>query len=328
MRVLDVGSGVGDVAILLAGLVGQKGEVVGADIAQTAIDTAESRVRASSLANVTFRCGDPATMNFDKPFDAVVGRYVLQFVPDPSTAIARLSSHLRPGGVMFFHELDWDGARSSPLAPTYHRVCGWIMSTIEASGAQIRLGAKLPSVFERAGLSRPTLRLESLIASGPAAIDTVHLVTDLVATLLPNMERMGLVESVRGRASKLGGDDPCRSRGRRDAGRASRSCGLGYRLIASRALVGRGDYQRAVRSPPRSGSPLHVDLSRPVSANSGHPAKTGERVKSDPNRKLPFFPQPTAIGRKAVICCIAGRNPTVSLRLHNSVKVEGSHDPM
>jgi hypothetical protein len=74
--------------------------------------------------------------------------------------------------------------------------------------------------------------------------------------------------------------------------------------------------------------PLHFDSSRPVSANSGHSAKTGERVKSDPNRKLPFFPQPTAIGRKAVICCIAGRNPTVSLRLRNSVKVEGSHDPM
>jgi len=101
MRVLDVGSGVGDVAILLAGLVGQSGELVGMDPAQTAIDAAIRRVRAASLANVTFRCGDPATMTFDEPFDAVVGRYVLQFIPDPSAAIARLSSHLRPGGVMF-----------------------------------------------------------------------------------------------------------------------------------------------------------------------------------------------------------------------------------
>jgi 2-polyprenyl-3-methyl-5-hydroxy-6-metoxy-1,4-benzoquinol methylase len=193
MRVLDVGSGVGDVAILLAGLVGQSGEVVGTDLAQPAIDAALRRVRASSLANVTFRHGNPATMIFDKPFDAVVGRYVLQFIPDPSATIARLSSHLRPGGVMFFHELDWEGARSSPLAPTYDRVCGWIMRTIEASGAQIRLGAKMASLFEKAGLSTPTLRLESLIASGPAATDTVHLVTDLVATLLPNMERIGLV---------------------------------------------------------------------------------------------------------------------------------------
>ena len=80
-------------------------------------------------------------MTFDKAFDAVVGRYVLLFIPDPSDAIARLSRHLRGGGLMFFHELDWDGARSSPPVATYDRVCGWIMRTIEGGGAQIRLGA-------------------------------------------------------------------------------------------------------------------------------------------------------------------------------------------
>jgi hypothetical protein len=134
-------------------------------------------------------------MTFDKPFDAVVGRYVLQFISDPSAAIARLSSHLHPGGVMFFHELDWAGARSSPTVPTYDRVCGWIMRTIEGGGAQIRLGTHLASAFKRAGLSEPTLRLESVIGSGPAAIDAIHLVTDLVATQLPNMERMGVVKA-------------------------------------------------------------------------------------------------------------------------------------
>jgi hypothetical protein len=54
---------------------------------------------------------------------------------------------------MFFHELDWEGARSSPPVPTYDRVCGWIARTIEGGGAQIRLGAHLATVFERAGLS-------------------------------------------------------------------------------------------------------------------------------------------------------------------------------
>jgi 2-polyprenyl-3-methyl-5-hydroxy-6-metoxy-1,4-benzoquinol methylase len=117
MRVLDVGSGAGDVAILLADLVGPKGEIVGTDSASIAIAAAEKRIKVSSLANVAFRHGDPAEMTFDKPFDAVVGRYVLQFIPDPSAAIARLSRHLRGGGLMFFHELDWDGARSSPLRP-------------------------------------------------------------------------------------------------------------------------------------------------------------------------------------------------------------------
>ena len=40
MRVLDVGSGAGDVAILLADLVGPKGEIVGTDPASIAIDAA------------------------------------------------------------------------------------------------------------------------------------------------------------------------------------------------------------------------------------------------------------------------------------------------
>jgi SAM-dependent methyltransferase len=78
MRVLDVGSGAGDVAVLLAGLVGPSGEVLETDPALIAIDAAEERVRSSSLANVTFRHGDPAAMNFDKPFDAVVGRRPLR----------------------------------------------------------------------------------------------------------------------------------------------------------------------------------------------------------------------------------------------------------
>lgn len=37
-----------------------------------------------------------------------------------------------------------------------------------------------------------TMNLEVVIASGPAAIDAIHLVTDLVATLLPAMQRVGV----------------------------------------------------------------------------------------------------------------------------------------
>ena len=37
-----------------------------------------------------------------------------------------------------------------------------------------------------------TINLEVVIASGPAAIDAIHLVTDLVATLLPAMQRVGV----------------------------------------------------------------------------------------------------------------------------------------
>ena len=47
MKVLDVGSGAGDVALLLAELVGPQGRVVGVDTNAEILDTAASRVQAA-----------------------------------------------------------------------------------------------------------------------------------------------------------------------------------------------------------------------------------------------------------------------------------------
>jgi len=97
MRVLDVGSGVGDVAFLAAELVGETGEVVGVDRAPAALVAATRRADALSLRNVSFCEGDPAEMTFKQPFDAVVGRYVLMFQHDPTTMLRKLVAHVRPG---------------------------------------------------------------------------------------------------------------------------------------------------------------------------------------------------------------------------------------
>src|SRR4030095_16923311 len=91
MRVLDVGSGTGVVAFLAAELVGPSGEVVGTDLAPTAVATANEAAAALRLARVVFREGDPADMEFERPFDAIVGRYVLWCQADPSTMLRKLA---------------------------------------------------------------------------------------------------------------------------------------------------------------------------------------------------------------------------------------------
>ena len=79
LRVLDVGSGVGDVALLAAELVGPTGEVVGTDRVDTPLALAAERAAARRLTNLRFLVCDPAETTFDEPFDAVVGRYVLMY---------------------------------------------------------------------------------------------------------------------------------------------------------------------------------------------------------------------------------------------------------
>src|SRR4030088_605371 len=90
-RVLGLGSGVGDVAMLAARLVGPSGEIVGVERDARSIARARARVAEAGLHNVTFTQSDVCQLSGDKPFDAVVGRFILQFLPDPVAALRSLS---------------------------------------------------------------------------------------------------------------------------------------------------------------------------------------------------------------------------------------------
>src|SRR5262245_35182855 len=74
MRVLDVGSGAGDVAFLVAALVGDEGHVVGIDMNPEIVTTATMRAAELGLQQVSFVSGDVRETRFDEEFDAVVGR--------------------------------------------------------------------------------------------------------------------------------------------------------------------------------------------------------------------------------------------------------------
>ena len=192
MRVLDVGCGAGDVAFLAAKLVGETGEVVGVDRVPAAVAAATERAAALSLSNVSFRVGDPAEMEFDQPFDAVIGRYVLQFQADPATMIRKLTAHVRSGGLVAFHEISWGGFWSHPPVPTYDRCCQWAINTLRLHGTETQMGVKLNETFVKADLPPPTMCLEALIGSGTISAGELFLTVELVATLLPEMERLGV----------------------------------------------------------------------------------------------------------------------------------------
>src|SRR5260370_27965865 len=106
-RVLDIGSGVGDVAILAARLVGPSGEVVGIERDPKSIAKARARVAEARLHNVSFTQSDVGEIPDSEPFDAAVGRFILMWLPDPVAALRSLSRLVRPGGVFAFHEPSW-----------------------------------------------------------------------------------------------------------------------------------------------------------------------------------------------------------------------------
>ena len=108
MRVLDVGSGVGDVALLAARLVGPHGSVVGIDIDGAALQVARARAGTLGLQNLTFNEGDVRSAETGAHFDAAVGRLVLGYLADPAEALRAIAERVHPSGIVAFQELDLD----------------------------------------------------------------------------------------------------------------------------------------------------------------------------------------------------------------------------
>lgn len=202
MHVLDVGSGSGDVAFLVADLVGPSGEVVGVDRERTAVDWANVRAHSRGTRNVKFVEGDPTEMEFDQQFDAIVGRLVLMYYPDPVDAIRKLIRHARAKGLIVFQEMDLANARSLPVAPLYDRSLTWIKQTLSATGARTRLGLELYPVFLAAGLPGPSMREDALIGGGPQC-PAYEIVADVVHSLLPVMEKLKIASAAEVETSTL-----------------------------------------------------------------------------------------------------------------------------
>jgi ubiquinone/menaquinone biosynthesis C-methylase UbiE len=189
-RVLDLGSGVGDVAMLVSRLVGPSGEVVGIERDPRSITRARIRVAEAGLHNVRFIQSDVSQITESKPFDAAVGRFILMWLPDPVSVLRALSQLVRPGGVVAFQEPHWVPVLSllEPL-PLWSAAASLVHKTFQKSGANPELGYDLYRVFQEAGLPGPTMRQEVPLGRDP---DTARWFADIIYSLRPRIEQLNL----------------------------------------------------------------------------------------------------------------------------------------
>jgi SAM-dependent methyltransferase len=194
MKVLDLGSGAGDTALLAAELVGPTGRVVGVDANAAILETARRRAQDAGYPNVEFLAGDLLEVPLDDDFDAIVGRLILCHLPAPAATLRALLPHLRPGGVAAFHDLDLttDGA-SWPPSPLHQQVLAWGRAALAYGGVEIATGTKLHRIFLDAGLDAPELQVYALMGgSRPFIEEYTGYVVDTVRTLLPLLVKGGI----------------------------------------------------------------------------------------------------------------------------------------
>ena len=193
MRVLDIGCGAGDVSLIAAELVGPNGEVVGVDMNREILVTARERVREAGYGNVEFVAGDAQTLDLGERFDALVGRLVLMYLPDPTAALKQLLTRLHPGSIVMFQEIDFTITRSyrNPDTPLTSQLSDWIVEVFERSGANATMGLDLHRVFMEAGLPEPTLDA-GLLLGGSADWTGYSYVANSFRSVVPLLEHYGI----------------------------------------------------------------------------------------------------------------------------------------
>jgi SAM-dependent methyltransferase len=188
MCVLDLGSGAGNVSRIAAELVGPTGAVVGIERDPDAVELAQRR---TNVSNVQFRVGDVQTLDgIDEQFDAVVGRLILMYLPDPVAALRRAATLLRPGGIVCMQEADLQYQPASPVTPLWTQVHGYFVQALEKAGIEHQMGLRLFAAFGAAGLPTPNLLIDAFAAGGPNAPAWAW--ANVVSATVPLMERLGV----------------------------------------------------------------------------------------------------------------------------------------
>ncbi len=190
MHVLDIGCGRGDVSFLLADMVGPEGTVLGLDLDENALKVARERSNENNLTNVDFIKSNLNALSIDNvQYDAIVGRRVLMYLPDPRRLISELSGMLKIGGIMIFQESDSTlSSKSIVPMPLHKQVDKWVWDTVEREGGNIHIGFDLWSLLTQKGLTVEKLRAEAVVQ----APDTPLPRALIVKLMLPRIIKTGV----------------------------------------------------------------------------------------------------------------------------------------
>jgi SAM-dependent methyltransferase len=193
MRVLDIGSGMGDVALLCADIVGPGGRVLGLDRDATTLERARERAGHHGCSSwLSLDLTELDAFSTEERFDALVGRYVLLYQPDPAATLSRLARFVKPGGIVAFHEVDFSLLHpSDPPVPVLDQLVQLIPEAFRRSGLPPDFGRRMGPAFVAAGLPFPTMVAEMPISGGT----DMYLRSWMAATLISlsrQFEKLGM----------------------------------------------------------------------------------------------------------------------------------------
>jgi ubiquinone/menaquinone biosynthesis C-methylase UbiE len=203
-RVLDIGSGLGGVDLLLVAEHGAR-EVIGIDVEPQLIEAARETVARKALeAAITFQLVEPGPLPFaDASFDVVFSKDAMVHIADKPGLYREVLRVLKPGGAFIAADWLWaEGAETSAV------VVAWLSkgplrfaytTPVEAKAALEQAGFVDAHVVDRRLLLQASNRAEIETLAGPAR--------DRLAAIVGEEMALSRLNAARGRQGALDSGD-------------------------------------------------------------------------------------------------------------------------
>lgn len=155
-RIVDFGSGLGQLTRAMARAAGPGGSAVGIERSREQLDAAlRLHQGAGDKARVDFREGDvtdpPLQADEWGAFDVAHARFILEHVPDPLGVVRVMLRAVRPRGRVVLEDEDHDILRFWPELPSVDAVWRDYIETYPRAGNDPYVGRKLVALLHEAG---------------------------------------------------------------------------------------------------------------------------------------------------------------------------------
>jgi len=173
--VLDVGTGTGEPALTVAGVIGPDGRVFGVDPVPAMLAAARRAADKLGIGNAQFDLAPADRMEFpDDTFDAAVSRFGAMFFQPPIAGVREILRVLKPGRKLALAA--WHFSESNPYHDTLTRIVerytGPPPAAADAPGPfRFASPGKLLDVVQQAGANAATEQLLHFTIRAPISVE-------------------------------------------------------------------------------------------------------------------------------------------------------------
>ena len=204
-RVLDVGSGLGQLTSLIRQQLPEDAVVVGIEKSEEQRHAAIELARDNHVTKtIEFRAGDalrlPLTENEFESFDLVHGRFILEHLRQPQLAIEQMTNAAKPGGQICLVDDDHELLCIYPECSELKHTWSAYWNSYHDLGHDPLVGRKIPSMLRNVGISN--IRTDTIHYGATTGEQCFDLIVDnLIGVIVGSAEH--LIENDRATSDQL-----------------------------------------------------------------------------------------------------------------------------